>query len=193
LLISHQTTTLHEIAASLESYCDCCTCSEWSWSWLAFAASPIFFRLLIQFFTTTARTHYISGQVLSSHSIVSSSRTVRPCSPWGGRWIGHRRTTWSTVCFSAPHSQVAEEVVSSICANSSGNLQHRRVKPDPGCSWEGRSKGVAAGVRDKSAEFCGVVRPLRILLVICSGRHTYVVVVVNFILLNPQKRLAWHT
>jgi len=24
-------------------------------------------------------------QVLSSHSIVSSSRTVRLCSPWGGR------------------------------------------------------------------------------------------------------------
>ena len=53
----------------------------------------------------------ISGQVLSSHSVVSSSRTVRPCSPWGGRWVGHWRTTWSTVCFSAPHSQAAEEAI----------------------------------------------------------------------------------
>jgi len=49
--------------------------------------------------------------VLSNHSIVSSSRTVRPCSPWGGRWVGHWRTTWSTVCSSAPHSQAAEEAI----------------------------------------------------------------------------------
>ena len=49
--------------------------------------------------------------MLSSHSVVSSSRTVTSCSPWGGRWIGHWRTTWSTVCSSAPHSQAAEEVI----------------------------------------------------------------------------------
>jgi len=55
--------------------------------------------------------HEISGQVLSSHPVVSSSRTVRPCSPWRGRWIGHWRATWSTVCSSAPHSQAAEEVI----------------------------------------------------------------------------------
>jgi len=48
--------------------------------------------------------------MLSSHSIVSSSRTVRPCSPWGGRWIGLLRTTWLTVCSSAPHSQAAEAI-----------------------------------------------------------------------------------
>jgi len=48
---------------------------------------------------TTAWPHEISAHVLSSHWIVSSSRTVRvrPCSPWGGRWIGYSRTTWSTV------------------------------------------------------------------------------------------------
>jgi len=49
--------------------------------------------------------------VLSSHSIVSSFRTVRPCSPRGDGWIGHWRTTWSTVCSSAPHSQAAEEAI----------------------------------------------------------------------------------
>jgi len=54
---------------------------------------------------------WISGQVLSSHSVVWSSRTVRPCSPWGGRSIGHWRTTWSTVCSSAPYSQAAEEAI----------------------------------------------------------------------------------
>ena len=42
---------------------------------------------------------------------VSSSRTVRPCSPWGGRWIGLLRTTWSTICSSAPHSQASEEAI----------------------------------------------------------------------------------
>jgi len=51
------------------------------------------------------------AMVFGSHSIVSSSRTARPCSPWGGRWIGHWRTTWLTVCFSAPHSQAAEEAI----------------------------------------------------------------------------------
>jgi len=60
---------------------------------------------------TTAWAQRISDQVLSSHSTVSSSRTVRPCSPWGCRWIGHWRTTWSTVCSSAPHSQAAEEAI----------------------------------------------------------------------------------
>ena len=50
----------------------------------------------------------MSGQVLSSQYIVSSSRIVRPCSPWGCRWIGHWRTTGSTVCSSVPYSQVVE-------------------------------------------------------------------------------------
>ena len=49
------------------------------------------------------------GRCLSSYSIVSLSRTVRPCSPWGPRWIGHWRKTWSTVCSSTPHYQAAEE------------------------------------------------------------------------------------
>ena len=47
--------------------------------------------------------------MLSSHSIVSSSSTVRPCSPWGCQWIGHWMAIWSTVCSFAPHSQAAEE------------------------------------------------------------------------------------
>jgi len=51
--------------------------------------------------------------MLSSHFIVSSSRSVRPCSLRVGRWIGHRRTTWSMVCCSesAQHSQVAKEAI----------------------------------------------------------------------------------
>ena len=58
---------------------------------------------------TTAWLHQILGQILSSHLIVSSSRTVRLCGL--GRWIGRWRTTWSTVCSFAPHSQAAEEVM----------------------------------------------------------------------------------
>jgi len=53
------------------------------------------------------------------------------------------------------------------------------VKPDPGSSWEGHSGGVGAGVRDENAESCGVVRPLRIPLVIRPGRRTYIVIVVR--------------
>jgi len=69
---------------------------------------------------TTAWPHWISGQMLRSHSVVSSSRTVRPCSPWEGRWIGHWRTTWSTVCSSAPQRRPYP-----ICTSRSGNVQHR--------------------------------------------------------------------
>ena len=47
--------------------------------------------------------------MLSSHSIVSSSRSVRPCSPWRVQWIGLCRTALSTDCSSAPHSQAAKE------------------------------------------------------------------------------------
>jgi len=46
--------------------------------------------------------------IIRRQSIVSSSRTVRPCTPWGGRWIGEWRTTWSTVCTYTPHSQATE-------------------------------------------------------------------------------------
>ena len=71
--------------------------------------------LMRQFFITTARLYKISGRVLSSHSIVSSSRTIRPCSPWGARWIGHWRTTSSTVCSSVPHPQGTEEAIPHLC------------------------------------------------------------------------------
>jgi len=51
------------------------------------------------------------------------------------------------------------------------------VKPDPDCSWEGHSEGLGDSVGDKSAESCGVVLPLRVLLVIRPMRRTYVVFV----------------
>jgi len=77
-----------------------------------------------QVLLSTAWPRWISGQVLSSHSVVSSSRTVRPCGPWGGRWICHWRTKWPTVCSSAPHSQVAEETIPPL-------VQAERKRPTP--------------------------------------------------------------
>jgi len=61
---------------------------------------------------------------MSSHSIVSSSRTVRPCSPWGYRCIGHWRATWSTFCSSAPHSQAVQKAMPHLY-----KLQRKRATP----------------------------------------------------------------
>jgi len=48
------------------------------------------------------------------------------------------------------------------------------VKRDPGSFWKGHFRRVGAG--GENAESCGVVRPLRIPLVIRPLRRTYVVV-----------------
>jgi len=53
-------------------------------------------------------------------------------------------------------------------------------KLDPGCSWDGHSEGVGAGVEDENAESCRAVHPPRIPLVTHLLRRTartYVVVV----------------
>jgi len=52
------------------------------------------------------------------------ARTVRPCSPWEGRWIGHWKTTWSTIGSFAPHSQATEEVILHLC-------KQERKRPTP--------------------------------------------------------------
>ena len=53
---------------------------------------------------------------------VSLSRTVRPCTLQGGRWIGQWMTTWSTICSSAPHKTQKGSCV--ICVSGSGNVRH---------------------------------------------------------------------
>ena len=73
--------------------------------------------------------------MLSSHLVASSSRTVRPCSPWGGRWIGHWRTTWSTVCSSAPHSQAAEEAIPHL-------YRQERKRPTPAWRRLNRTQAI---------------------------------------------------
>ena len=73
--------------------------------------------------------------MLSSHSIISSSRTVRPCSPWGDWWIGHWRTTWSTVCSYVPHSQAAGEAIPHL-------YKLERKRPTPVRRWLSWSHAV---------------------------------------------------
>jgi len=98
-------------------------------------------------FLSTAWSHYISGQVFSSHLILSSSRTVRLCTPWGGWWIGQWRITWSSVFSSAPHSRAAEGAKTS-------DTGAEVVKRDSRCSCRSHSGRVGANVRDKSNEPC---------------------------------------
>jgi len=81
-------------------------------------------RHMSQLLLSTAWPHKISEQVLSSHSVVSSPRIVRPCSPWRSQWIGHWRTTWSTACFSAASSQAAEGAIPHFC-------KQERKRPTP--------------------------------------------------------------
>jgi len=47
------------------------------------------------------------------------------------------------------------------------------LQPVPGPSWESHSVRVCTGVGNENAESCGVVRPLRIPLVIRPVRRTY--------------------
>ena len=51
----------------------------------------------------------------------------------------------------------------------------KAVKQGPCSSWERRSAGLGACVGNEGAESCGVVRPLRIPLVIRSVRRTHFV------------------
>ena len=51
---------------------------------------------------------------LSQHG-VSSSKTVRPCAPYGARCTGHAVRTWSAVCSEAPHSQFGEGARPHLC------------------------------------------------------------------------------
>jgi len=117
--------------------------------------------------------------MLSSHSIVSSSRTVRSCSPWGGRWIGHWRTTWSTCFYSAPHTQAAEVATTHLYRQES-------KRPTPVRRRFSRTQALLGRVIPeewvpvsgmKMWSLVEVVRPLRIPLVIRPLRRTHVVVV----------------
>ena len=77
-------------------------------------------------------------------------------------------TTWSTVCSSAPHSQTAEEVIPHL-------YKQEWKRPTPVRGRLRRTQallgkviptGVDGSVGDENVESCGVVRPLRIPLVI---------------------------
>ena len=100
---------------------------------------------------------------------------VKPCSPRGGQWIGHSRTTWSTACSSAPHSQAAEEAILNLYKQERKHPTPVRISRTQ--ALLGRVIPGGVGVGDENAESCWVVRPLRIPLVIRPVRRMYVVVV----------------
>jgi len=83
----------------------------------------IFLLFLLLVVQTTAWPHEISGQVLNSHSIVSSSSTVRSCSPWGGDGLdiggqhGRRFVLLS-------HTHRPQRKPYPICTSKSGNVRH---------------------------------------------------------------------
>ena len=56
----------------------------------------------------------LAVMLLSQHR-VSSSKTVKLCSPSGARCIGHAVSTWSAVCSEAPHSQFGEGPRPHLC------------------------------------------------------------------------------
>jgi len=107
---------------------------------------PSFERVVIVHSTAWPQ---ISGQVLSSHSIISSSRTVGPCSPCGARWIGHWRTTWSTVCSSAQHSQAAEDAMHHCTLEAGEGLRLPDVLERQGLSLNLLSKLVMSLILEK--------------------------------------------
>ena len=104
--------------------------------------------------------------MLRSHSIVSSSRSVRACSPWGGRWIGHWWTTWFVLLRRTHKSQKGPHPC-PICLSRSGNVRSRFGDgwAGPRCSWQGHSRGVGSDVWDENTESRSVLQPLRIQLV----------------------------
>jgi len=142
----------------------------------------------------TARPHIHLGQVLSSHSIVSSSRNVRPCASRGDRWIGHWRTTWSTICSSTPHSQ-APEGPNANCVSEAetSDTGAGTVKPNQRGSRKGHSGRVGAGIGDESMKSRSVVLPLHLPSAILPERRTYVLLSRNAIInaLCPQGDLIY--
>ena len=131
---------------------------------------------LRELFLSNAWPHYISGQMLSSYSVVSTSKTVRLCTPWGGRWIGHCRTTWSVVCPSAPHAQATEVTIPHLHKQERKCSTPVRKRSDPGCSWKGHTRRVGADVGDESTVYDSVLQPLRIPSVIRPARRASLVV-----------------
>jgi len=100
------------------------------------------------------------------------------------RWIGHRRTTWSTVCPSAPHSQAAEEAIPHLC-------KQEQKRTTPVQRWSSRTHTVLGRV-SAGADSRKAVQPLRLPLMIHPMCRTYVVVVrwTDELLCGKHKRVS---
>jgi len=69
------------------------------------------------------------------------------CALWRGRWIGHLKTTWSTVWSSPPHSHVTEGAIPHLCKQErkTSDTNAEAVEPDPCCFWLSHSRRVGQG------------------------------------------------
>jgi len=116
---------------------------------------------LSQFFQSTAWPHYISGQVLSSQSIVLSSRTVRLCSMRRSmEWIlednyGQR---FDLLC----HTHKTKRWSYPICVSRSGNVRHRC-----GGDWAGPTLFLAGPFHEGGTEM-----KVRSLVVLSNFPHS---------------------
>ena len=76
-------------------------------------------------------------------------RPEHPHSSYATGWIGHWKTTWSTVRSSTPHSRAAEEAIPNL-------IKQERKRPTPVRRRLTGSKlflrSVGAGVEDESVE-----------------------------------------
>jgi len=127
---------------------------------------------------TTAWPHYILGADVEQP--FDSSRCPEPSADAvhgevDGLDIGGQHG-WRFVLLR--HTHRPQRRPHPICTSRSGNLRHRCGGGQAGLgNFLGGSFRGRAGVGDENAESCGVVRPLRIPLVIRPVRCTYVVVV----------------
>ena len=105
--------------------------------------------------------------LLSQHR-VSSSKTVRPRTPYGARCIGHAVRTWSAVCSEAPHSQFGEGARPHFCMDEwNRSLPVRRRLS---LTQAARGKPILPVSGHKSTEPGSIFTVLRFPFLICPFR-----------------------
>ena len=122
--------------------------------------------------------------MLSSHSVVSSSGTVKPCGPWGGWWIGHWRTTWSTVCSSAPHSQAAEEAIPHL-------HKHKQKRLTPVRRWLSPTRALLGRVAPRRSPVSAMKMWSLVELSVYSAFHWWSVQCAARMLLLSEELIWW--
>ena len=84
----------------------------------------------------------------------------------GGRWIGQRRTTWSTVC-SAPHSQAAEEAIPHLYKQERKRPNGVRTRSNEKRSYATGTNAYRSTDLHKGAPIC--ISEHRFILIFCDA------------------------